>query len=446
VKIWPSFSVLAIISLAGCTQGGLGASGSGLVPLDTEPVVGWSYKLDKDASGLVELFDWPSRSAVVAISSMSWSSEAEGDYLLEVIEVETGEVVDSGFLSKLVPIENDADQYLLESMEDSLGNLFISVNSSEDSHLVSLSQEEFDPVANRSLQEGSSFNLIDGQLTENLVIVLNSEDASAFTVLRDDLSEVRVLEELSDSEVAAAFYSEGIVISDLSSERTAVFEFVRFTTGEDSRPSISLTRDEDYPAPQFFGDLGENYLFGSEGDGDWELLLVSPDSEVLEALTVSAPNYAFGSDFVLIDDEEVFVIQEFREEFSIFVYDSLLEQSAEIVLDRAEEAYFGYRFPEAEALSKAIVLAGDSFALLDTSSQEITRFRALSEPPYYIAGLGFSNNSFLIEDRGELVSYDFELSSSWSFRLLDDEEVIRVGKHVFLLREGDGELFMLTNE
>jgi len=446
VKIWPSFSVLAIISLAGCTQGGLGASGSGLVPLDTEPVVGWSYKLDKDASGLVELFDWPSRSAVVAISSMSWSSEAEGDYLLEVIEVETGEVVDSGFLSKLVPIENDADQYLLESMEDSLGNLFISVNSSEDSHLVSLSQEGFDPVVNRSLQEGSSFNLIDGQLTENLVIVLNSEDASAFTVLRDDLSEVSVLEALSDSEVAAGFYSEGIVISDLSSERTAVFEFVRLTTGEDSRPSISLTRDEDYPAPQFFGDLGENYLFGSEGDGDWQLLLVSPDSEVLEALRFSAPNYSFGSDFVLIDDEEVFVIQEFREEFSIFVYDSLLEQSAEIVLDRVEEAHFGYQFPEAKALSKAIVLAGDSFALLDTSSQEITRFRALSEPAYYFAGLGFSNNSFLIEDRGELVSYDFELSSNWSFRLLDDEEVIRAGKHVFLLREGDGELFMLTNE
>lgn len=445
VKKWSSLSFLAIVSLAGCTQGATGSNSDRLVSLDSEPVVGWSYKLDKDATDLVDLFDWPSRSAVVAVSSMDWLSDAEGDYLIEVIEVEGGEVLDSGFLSKLVPIENDADEYYLSSMEDSLGNLFIAVNSSEDSHLVSLSQETFDSIEDRSLQDGGSYNLIDNQLAENLVIVVDDEDES-LQVLRDDLSEVKILEDYGSETEFAGYYSDGIVISDLSSERAAVYEFVDLTTGEDSRPSVSLTTGEDYPSPQFFGDLGDNYLFGSEGDDDWELLLVSPDSEVLEDLTVTAPNYSFGSDFVLIDNDQAFVIEEFREEFSIFVFDSLLQEAGEIVLDRVEEANFGYQFPEAIGLSKAIVLADDSFALLDTKSQDISRFRALSDPVYYIAGLGFSDDSFFIEDRGELLSYDFELSSTWSFRLLDDEEIIRSGKHLFLLREGDGELFILTTE
>lgn len=445
VKKWSFVSFLAIVSLAGCTQGGVGTNSNGLVPLDTEPVVGWSYKLDEDASDLVDLFDWPSRSAVVAISSMDWLSDADGDYLIEVIDVETGEVLDSGFLSRLVPIENEADEYYLASMEDSVGNLYISVNSSEDSHLISLGQENFDSIAGRSLQEGGTFNLIDNQLTENLIIAINSEDQS-LQVLRDDLSEVRILEDYGEENGFAGYYSDGIVIPDLSSERASIYEFVDLTTGEDSRPSVSLTLKEGYSSPQFFGDVGENYLFGSEGDGDWELLLVSPDSEVLEALRVTAPTYFFGSDFVLINNDQIFVIEEFREEFTIFVYDSLLQESAEIALDRVEEASFGYQFPEAIALNKAIVLADGSFALLDTKSNEISRFRALSDPVYYIAGLGFSDRSFLIEDRGELVSYNFELSSSWSFRLLDDEEVIRAGTNLFLLREADGELFILTTE
>lgn len=438
-------SALVIVSLAGCTPGGARATGSEISALDTEPVVGWFHKFDADALDLVQLFDWPSRSAVVAISSMDWQSDADDDYLVEVIEVDTGEVLNSSFLSRLAPIENQAGDYYLAAMEDSVGNLLVSVNSSEDSHLVTISQETFDSIADRSLQEGGFFNLIEDQLAASIVIVVNSEDES-LQVLRDDLSEVRVLEDYGDETGLEGYYSEGIVISDLSSERATAYEFVDLTTGDDTRLSVSLTLYDDYESPQFFGDLGENYLFGAESDDDWEFLLVSPSSEVLESLKVTAPGYSFGSDFALINNDQVFFIEEFREEFSVLVYDSLLEESNEIALDRVEEASFGFQFPEGIALNKAIIIADGSFALLDTKSQDITRFRALSDPVYYIAGLGFSSDSFLIEDRGELVSYDFELGSAWSFRLLDDEEVIRAGNHLFLLREGDRELFILTNE
>lgn len=438
-------SSLAIVSLAGCTPGGAGAASSEIGALDTEPVVGWSYKFDEDASDLVQLFDWPSRSAVVAVSSMDRLSDADGDYLIEVIEVGTGEVLNSSFLSRLAPIENQADEYYLSAMENSAGNLLVSINSSEDSHLVTLSQETFDSIADRSLEEGGFFNLIEDQLAENLVFVVSSEDES-LQVLRGDLSEVRVLEDYGVETGFEGYYPDGIVISDLSSERATVYEFVDLTTGDDTRPSVSLTLKDDYASPQFFGDLGENYLFGAYSVDDWEFLLVSPDSEVLESLEVTAPDNSSGPDFALINNDQVFFIEEFREEFSVLVYDSLLEESNEIALDRAEEARFGFQFPEGIALNKAIIIADGSFALLDIKSQDITRFRALSDSVYYFAGLGFSSDSFLIEDRGELVSYDFELGSAWSFRLLDDEGVIRAGNHLFLLRAGDRELFILTNE
>lgn len=437
-------TALALVSLAGCAEVGAGATSSKIGALDKEPVVGWSYKFDEDAIDLVELFDWPSRSAVVAVSSMDWQSDADGDYLIEVIEVETGEVLGSSFLSRLAPIENQADDYYLSAMEDSAGNLLVSVNSSEDSHLVTVSQETFDSIADRSLDEGG-FNLIEDQLAESLVIVVNSEDKS-LQVLRDDLSEVRVLEDFGNETNFEGYYSDGIVISDLSSDRVTVYEFVDLTTGDDTRPSISLTLKDDYSSPRFFGDLDENYLFGAESDDDWEFLLVSPDSEILESLKITAPAYSFGSDFVLINNDKVFFIEEFREEFTVLVYDSFLEALDEIALERVEAASFGYQFPEGIALNKAIIIADDSFAMLDTMSEEITRFRALSDPVYYIAGLGFSSDAFLIQDRGELVSYDFELGSTWSFRLLDDEEVIRAGKNLFLVREADRQLFVLTSE
>jgi len=444
MKAWSIVSILGVMTLAACTQGGAGSVQGSVVSFDSEPVVGWSYKLDRDADELVSLFSWPSRSSVVAVSSMDWLSDSAGDILLEVIDIDSGNVVNSSFLSRLVRLQGDAEDYRLSSMEDAAGNLLLTLNSDDDSHLIALSRDSFDTISTRSLPDGGSFNLITGDLSEDIIIVLDEEKES-LQVLRNDLTEVTVLDDIGDDSEISGYYSEGIVVADTSSERTVVYEFMNLLSAEESRTSISLSRQDDYGVPRFLGDLAENYLFGSRGSDDWELLVVSPDSEVLEVLVTSGERSFFAFDFILVSNDEVFVIEEFRKDFSIAVYDKLLTRVEQIPLERVDEATFAFQFPEAKELGKAIVLAEGSFALLDTNRKDISRFRTLSDRVFYVAGLGFSNDSFLIVDRGELVNYDFDLANNWSFRLLDDEKIIRADNNLFLYSDDSRELFILTD-
>ena len=443
--IQASIALIAAISIAGCASSSPLASKHSIASFESEPIVGWSYKLPDDVDELVELFSWQSRDAVVAVSSMDWRSDLYGDYLVEVIDIQTGAVIESDYLSRLLRLETDAEDYRLDSMEDASGNLLISVNSFADSHLLTLGLEE--TVENKSLTitEEGSYSLFYDEFSRNVIIATDS-DNETLTVLGDDLVEIRQIPFFGDDYEFSGFYDTGLVAVDVSSQGSAYYEFIDFLSVDEPRRGVTLPKDSDGDVPQFLAELGENYLFGLAGDSEWELILVSPDGLVQETVPVAVSDSNFGTDFIHITEEKVFLIEEFREDFSVLILDSGLEEVAEVPLDRVDEASFAYQFPEGKSLGKLIILADDSFALFDTSTNEVTRFRALSDRVYYIAGLGFSEDSFFILDRGELVSYDFELGFNWTFRLLDDEKILRAGEHIFLLRADDNQLFILTNE
>lgn len=442
-----SLALIAAISIAGCASSSPLASKDSIASFESEPTVGWSYKLPADALNLVELFSWPSRNAVVAVSTMDWRSDLYGDYLVEVIDLETGTVTESDYLSRLLRLEGDAEDYRLDSMEDAAGNLLISANSFSfaDSHLLTLGLEGTAENKSLTIAEGGAYNLVYAELSLNAILVTDS-DRETLTVLGDDLIEIRQVPFFGDVYGFSGLYSTGLVVVDISSENSAYYEFIEFSSVDEPRPGITLSKGPDGDYPQFLAELGENYLFGLAGDSEWELLLVSPDGLVQETVPVAVSDSNFGTDFIHVGEEKVFLIEEFREDFSVRILNSALEEVAEVPLDRVEEASFSYQFPEGKALGKLIILAGDSFALLDSSTNEVTRFRALSDRVYYVAGLGFSDDSFFIIDRGELVSYDFELRSNWTFRLLDDEEIRRAGENLFILSLDDNQLFILTNE
>lgn len=408
--------------------------------------MGWSNKLPADADNLVELFSWPSRNAVVAVSSMGWRSDLYGDYPVEVIDLETGTVTESDYLSRLLRLEGDAEDYLLDSMEDAAGNLLIFADSFSftDSHLLTLGLEGTAENKSLTIAEGGTYNLIYTELSLNVILVTDS-DRETLTVLGDDLIEIRQVPFFGNYGFSG-LYSTGLVVVDISSESSAYYEFIEFSSVDEPRPGITLSKGSDGDYPQFLAELGENYLFGLAGDSEWELLLVSPDGLVQETVPVAVPDPNFGTDFIHVGEEKVFLIEEFREDFSVRILNSALEEVAEVPLDTAEVASFAYQFPEGKTLGKLIILADDSFALFDSSTNEVTRFRALSDRVYYAAGLGFSDDSFFIIDRGELVSYDFELRSNWTFRLLDDEQIRRAGENLFILSLDDNQLFILTNE
>jgi hypothetical protein len=380
----------------------------------------------------------------LAISDLSYGTDESGDLLLELLDVETGDVLESTFLSRLINLENDGEDYSLAGQETETGELVLVAESSDESHALRIGLEGFDSEEDLSTSDGS-FGLFGTEYFGQPILTSVDGDFETLSFLDTDFTELRVVEVLDGLEIAG-LYERGVVLADLSSDNDVVFTFTPVVAEESQEVSITLSRTSDDSYPSWIGEIGSNYLFAEEDDDEWELLLVSPESEILESLSVDAPLYSYGNDFVKISNDKVYVVQEFREEFSVAVYNSSLTELLETPLDRVESASWGYTFPEAVQLGKLLLLADDSFAFLDTQTDEVTRFRSLSDSVYYLAGLGFSSQAFFIVDRGELVSYDLDLGSAWSFKLLDDESILRAGENLFLNREGDKEVSLLLSQ
>ena len=244
--------------------------------------------------------------------------------------------------------------------------------------------------------------------------------------------------------------AEGLLISNLGDEKET-YRLVPLLAEEES-PAVQfdLTLDADIGSGfDYLGQVEDLYVFGLNKLDQWEIFTVSKEGEILETVVVNpASPDAYFVQFVNIEEDRIYVLQEFREAYFMTVLDSSLNEIAEIPIERVEEVTFGIAVGS-DSFGKLVILDDYSrFAFVDMQTNQISRFRSLSEDEFwfYFIGLGFSQQAFLIEDGDELISYDLDLGLNWSFDVLDNEMVIRAGPNMFLHREDDGELFILQSD
>jgi hypothetical protein len=240
---------------------------------------------------------------------------------------------------------------------------------------------------------------------------------------------------------------EGLMFSDRSSDRSVVFEFYDPETGSELYAPLVLSRGSDSERISFVGELGGGLLFasGERGSDQWELLLVDWEGEILETRNARVAEGSSPNQFVAVNSDRVFLIEEFRDNFSVAVLNSTLEETAALPVDRVNDLVFSSQFIEQERGNQLILIDEASFALLDTASNEVSRFRTLSDGVFGSAGVGFSRDAFFVQDRGRLTSYSFALESNWSFNVRDDEEIFRVGRYLFLVDDEKETLMLLSD-
>lgn len=443
-------SIVSLASIAACAMIPVPSSG-GLRNFDSEPVVGWWHVLPSDSSedpeGLVGLFGWPARSAVLAVSSVY------DDYLLELLDTKTGEVLESEYLSTLTPVELRSRSFHFQGAETKEGDLLLALSGSY-SQLLVIGQDGFNltspfPMLSigdpsyRDVQFRITFDPIYSDLWDEDLVFSYARDPDSLVVLRDDLTEVWEVAYPDPDDGYVHDYRTGMVRAVYSSESLS-FEYFDFSNLNSGPNLITLPISQSGAVPNFASELGSGYLFlGSSSSGTTNLFTVSSEGEVIDIASL-APSGG-GRESVSVIGEKIFVTQEIREQVSVKIFDASLSTVAEIPLPGVERVYLNDWVHRSESLGKLILETDNSFALLDISSQEVTGFRPLSGSDA-LFNAGFSNDAFLIWDSEALVSYDFQLGLNWSFSLLEGERILRVGEDLYLVSENRSELLQLTSD
>ena len=439
--------------LAGCVQSGVVESDRMLNPYTSEPEVAWTAEFPSESGSLSFLLSWPEKSAVVAIfePEFTFSFEDSPGPTILVLDVETGDVIDEVFLLDLAPVDGDWSYYYLGAEILRSGELMLSITPSfreEDSHIVQVAPTSFDDIKTLSVTNSfvAGFPLdfdkdarfwLDGDTNELEFLGPDLEVSADSPSLN-----------LDDYDLEGSIPSiEGLMFSDRSSDRSVVFEFYDPETGSELYAPLVLSRGSSSERISFVGELGEGLLFasGERGSDQWELLLVDWEGEILETRDARVAEGSAPFEFVAVNSDQAFLIEQFRDDFSVVVLNSTLEETAALPVDRVNDLVFSSQFIEQERGNQLILIDEGSFALLDTASNEVSRFRALSDGTFASAGVGFSRDAFFVQDRGRLTSYSFALESNWSFNVRDDEEIFRAGRHLFLV-DTEKETLMLLSE
>ncbi len=443
---------IGALLLGGCGQAGVTESDRMLSPFANEPEVAWTADFPDESATLDFLLSWPERSAIVAIFEPEFSFSLEGSPgpTVLVFDVETGDVIDEVSVLDLAPVEGDWSSYYLGAEILRSGELMLSVAGfrEQDSHLILVPPTGFDDVQIRSVTEGfiSGFSL---DFDKDVLFWLDGE-TEELQLLGPDLEVLTDFRSLNFDDynlVGAVPSIEGLVFADVSSDKSVVFEFYDPETGIELYAPLVLPRGSVSESISFVAELGQGLLFasGERGSDEWELLLVDWEGEIIETRDARVAEGSRPDNFVAVNSDQVFLIEEFREDFSVAVLNSSLEETAALPVDRVNELFFATQFVEQERGNQLVLIDESSFALLDTASNEVSRFRALSDGVVGSVGVGFSRDAFFVQDRGRLTSYSFDLESNWSFTIRDDEEISRAGRYLLLV-DAEAETLMLLSD
>lgn len=431
-------ATIPALLLAGCST--LDSESLAIRDYPSEPEVSWTHRLGTEERQSFSVFDWPSRGAVVLLSVPS-SQDLEP--LVELVNVETGELLEFSPLSQLVKL-SEASGYFFNALETKAGELVITASSSRSgrSHVFRIGKDGLSSDAHM-MSLDSVFSFFHPVAFGELMIVETNDITQEITVYNSDFD---VIASTGEGYKRVGYYKDGIVTLDLEFDRSAVFGFLPLRSGSSERSEVSIVGHEESNL-EWIGEVGSNYLFAEQKGNGWDLLLLSQQGKIIETTSVKPDGNIyrlFDTDSIEISGDKVYVIESERGEPFVSVFNSELERESDIPLSRA--ARWDFNSSHVKELGLLTLIAEESFALLDTSSGEITRFQPISDPIYFGVGLGFSQDSFFLEDRGTLSSYDFDLNQNWSFRLLEEESVIRRGPNLFLLSNRENEVSLLASE
>jgi hypothetical protein len=452
----PTFVVTAVIGamlLVGCAQSGVVESDRMLNPYTNEPEVAWTADFPSESGRLSFLLSWPERSAVVAIfePEVTFNVQDSPGPTILFLDVETGDVIDEAFVLDLAPVEGDWSDYYLGAEILRSGELRLLVTPNfrvEDSHLVLVAPTSFDDT--KTLSVTNSFIAGFALDFDKDAFLLVDRDTNELTFLGPDLEPApdSATVNIEGYDLEGLIPSiEGLIFADRSSDRSVVFEFYDPETGIELYPPLVLSRGSDSESISFVAELGGGLLFasGEEGSDRWELLLVDWEGEILETRNARVAEGSEPDGFVAVNSDQVFLIEEFRDDFSVVVLNSALEETAALPVNRVNNLVFSSQFAEKERGNQLILIDEGSFALLDTASNEVSRFRALADGVLGSVGVGYSRDAFFVQDRGRLTSYSFDLESNWNFNIRDDEAIFRAGRYLFLVDSEKETLMLLAD-
>lgn len=442
---------VAVVAVFGLLLSGCSATPSGsdkIIAMPQEPQISWSHKLKSDSSDLVSIYEWQAKSAVLVATQSS--EEPVEDMLLELVDLETGSLLESVRLSRLSNLDGNTSRFINEiffnAVETTNGDLLIAFSSERDSvyssQVLKIRETGFDAIDERSTDNGV-FRLLDS-IEFGETLVFNYDESLEATVVYDsNFEQIRAIEN-GENDSVASLYNLGFVFENRESDREVTFRFEPVAQS-DAREFTLPVNGTSYI--EYVDQLGDISVLAEKTEDEWELITVSESGEILSTLSFTPPPGLFSpKEFVTVKDDMIYQLTEFREDFFATVLDSSLAEIEQIPIDRVEDVRWVYS-RGLQNLDTLIIFDGDSrFAFLDTRSNEISRFTSVSKSRLYNFGLGFSEESFFLVDDRELLNFDLELSLNWSFDILEGESVIRAGQNLFLHRAGDEELSRLLSE
>lgn len=445
------FALAMVLLLAGCVANP--ANVNLIQGYENEPEVAWTVSYPQEETELESVIEWPELNAVVAIYKFDpyYSSDGQADFILEVYSKDSGDLLSSRNISDFVTLSSDLSDLYVSAMPLSDKQLAIVIDDYEyTSHAIIVKGEELDEVEVVSLP-GGYFGVLkqaDGSFVY-LAIDSNSDELSFLDGSFEPIAGSPTFDiGTTRFDQIAEFSGNTAVLADLSNESETTFEFVNTLDGKVASDPITIEHGDTFKDVRFVGVAGDNFLFlANSGNGleESELLLLSRQGEQVASESFTRDSGAYSqSEYLAKIGDRIYVLTTSRESFVLNVYDMMLSIKEEVDLDGVDSAELGYLTPEMQSLGILGVISVDEFALFDTKTLELTRFKGHREYSSVI-GVGFSDKAVFVEEGDRLKSYDLELGTNWTFDLLEDESVYRAGSALLIGNDSEGELMFLGN-